>query len=262
MARDDRRPGAMDSGMLPLSLLLMSGGAVCFAIALLAPAAARQTVALMGRSGAESASADLADAAASAIGFLATLAVAVGAVIWWRARTGLAPAVAGPDSARVAWSRTSAMVPAGGLLWCAATAVLAWITMSGQPTVIRVGPDLWITPEGASLALSAIQLLGASVIVQGMRPGVRLLGARSDTQAEARSAVTALDAAAVAATVVLGSRLFSLILPSLGWSAWVPVARVVMNLAGLVLAFTLIWGFVACWQVARARRRPSAESAA
>lgn len=262
MTRDDQRSGATDGGMLPLALLLVSGGAVCFTIALLAPAAARQTVGLMGRSGTESASAELADAAAVAIEFLATLVVAAGAVIWWRARAGLASALARIAPSRPESSRHSAMVLVGGLLWCMATAALTWITLSGAPTALQVGPSLWITPEGASLALGAIQLLGASLIVQGMRPGVRLLGARSDTQAEARSAVAASDAAAVAATVVIGSRLFSLVMPSLGWSAWTPVARAAMNVAGLLLALTVIWGFVGCWQVARARARPAAESAA
>jgi hypothetical protein len=257
MVHDDRQPAAAAARTLPLSLLMISGGAVCFAIALLAPAAARQTVTLMGRSGTESESAEFADAAAVAIEFLATLVVAAGAVIWWRARAGLGSARAG-----AARSRTSAMVLAGGMLWCLATAALAWITLAGEPTALQVGPSLWITPAGASLALGAIQLLGASLVVQGLRPGVRVLGARSDTQAEARSAVAALDAAAVAATVVIGSRLFSLVLPALGWSAWTPVARGAMNIAGLALALTVIWGFVGCWQVARARPRPAAESAA
>lgn len=267
MMHNDRQRAASDARALRLALLLISGGAVCFAIALLAPAAARQTVALMGRSGTESESAELADAAAVAIESLATLVVAAGAVIWWRARAGLGSARAATvpaqnPPARIASSRTSAMVLAGGSLWCAATAALAWITLWGQPTALRVGPSLWITPAGASLALGAIQLLGASLIVQGLRPGVRMLGTRSDTQAEARSAVAALDAATVSAAVVIGSRLFALVLPSLGWSLWTPVARGAMNVAGLMLALTVIWGFVACWQVARARPRTAAESAA
>lgn len=268
MVHEDRQSAAADARTLPLALLLISGGAVCFAIALLAPAAARQTVTLMGRSGAESESAELADAAAVAIEFLATLVVAAGTVIWWRARDGLiASRRGGADSApapsaRTAPPRAGTMVLTGGALWCAATAAHAWITLAGEPTALRVGPSIWITPEGASLGLGAIQLLGASLIVQGLRPGVRMLGARSGTQAEARSAVAALDAAAVAATVVIGSRLFSLVLPALGWSAWSPVARGAMNIAGLVLALSVIWGFVGCWQVARARPRPAADSAA
>lgn len=272
MVHDDRQPAAAEVRALPLALLLISGGAVCFAIALLAPAAARQTVTLMGRSGAESESAEFADAAAVAIEFLASLVIAAGTVIWWRARAEVAllraraASAPGPSvralSALTASSRTSAMVLAGGTLWCVATAAFAWIMLWDEPTALRLGPSLWITPAGASLALGAIQLLGASLIVQGLRPGVRMLGARSDTQAEARSAVAALDAAAVAATVVIGSRLFSLVLPALGWSAWSPVARGAMNIAGLVLALTVIWGFVGCWQVARARPRPAAESAA
>jgi len=262
MVHHDRQPPAADTRALPLALLLISGGAVCFAIALLAPAAARQTVSLMGRSGAESESAEFADAAAVAIEFLATLVVAAGAVMWWRARAALLARGGGTTAARIPSSRTSAMVLAGGILWCMATAALAWITLSGAPQAVQVGPSVWITPEGASLALGAIELLGASLIVQGVRPGVRMLGARTDTQSEARSAIAALDAAAVAATVVIGSRLFSLVLPALGWSLWTPVARGAMNVAGLVLALTVIWGFVGCWQVARARPRIAAESAA
>lgn len=250
MVHDERTTRAAGAGPLPLALLLISGGAVCFAVALLAPAAARQTVALMGRSGTESASAELADAAAAAIEFLATLVVASGCAAWWRARSG--------ETSR----RTRAMVLAGGLTWCVATAFLAWIAMSGVTGALRVGPSTWITPTGASLALGAIQVLGASLIVQGIRPGLRALGARSDTVAEARSAAGSLEFAVVAATLVLGIRLFSLILPSFGWSAWGPLVRALMNLSGLVLALTLIWGFVGCWQVARARPRASAESAA
>jgi hypothetical protein len=250
MARSERRPDALDGGTLPLALLLISGGAVCFAVALLAPAAARQTVALMGRSGADSASAELADSAAAAIELIATAVVASGAILWWRARTGAATA------------RTSAMVLSGGILWCLATAALAWITVWDAPSALRVGPSTWITPAGASLALGAIQVLGATAIVQGIRPGLRLLGARSDTQTEARSATAALETAAAAATMVIGSRLFSLTLPSLGWSAWTPAVRGVMTISALVLVLTLLWGFVGCWQVARARQRPSAESAA
>lgn len=250
MARNDTGISAKDAGSLPLALLLMSGGAVCFAVALLAPAAARQTVALMGRSGTDSASAELADAAAAGIEFLATLAIAAGAVAWWRARSGATS------------TRTRTMVLAGGLLWCIATACIAWILMSGVTAALRVGPSTWITPTGASLALGAVQVLGASLVVQGVRPGLRALGARSDTVAEARSAAAALELAVVAATVVLGSRLFSLVLPALGWSAWAPLVRGLMNLSGVALALTLVWGFVGCWQVARARPRPSAESAA
>ena len=250
MAHDERTTRVEAAGQLPLALLLLSGGAVCFAIALLAPAAARQTVALMGRSGTESTSAELADAAAAAIELVATLVVAAGAVVWWRARS------------RVTSLGTRSMVLAGGLAWCIASAFLAWIAMSGVTGALRVGPSIWITPMGASLALGALQVLGASLIVQGMRPGLRALGARSDTVAEARSAAGSLEFAVVAATLVLGSRLFSLILPTFGWGAWAPLARVLMNGSGLILALCLIWGFVGCWQVARARPRASADSAA
>jgi hypothetical protein len=250
MANDDPRTRVTHAGSLPLALLLIAGGAACFAIALLAPAAARQTVALMGRSGAESASAELADAAAAAIEFLATVAVAAGAVVWWRARSS--------DTSL----RTRSMVLAGGVVWCAATAFLAWIAMSGVTGALRVGPSTWITPTGASLALGALQVLGASLVVQGVRPGLRALGARSGTVAEARSAAGSLELAVVAATIVLGSRLFSLILPTFGWGAWTPLARVLMNGSGLILALCIVWGFVGCWQVARARQRLSAESAA
>lgn len=223
---------------------------MCFAVALLAPAAARQTVSLMGRSGAESASAELANSAAAAIEFIATLVVVAGAVAWWRARSS--------DTSL----RTRTMVLAGGLIWCIATAFLAWIAISGVTAALRVGPSTWISPTGASLSLSAVQLLGASLIVQGIRPGLRALGTRSGTIAEARSAAGSLEFAVVAATLALASRLFALILPTFGWSAWTPVARVLMNASGLLLALCLIWAFVGCWQVARARPRPSAESAA
>jgi hypothetical protein len=250
MAHDDRTTRAAGAGRLPLALLLISGGAVCFAVALLAPAAARQTVSLMGRSGAESASAELANSAAAAIEFIATLAVVAGAVAWWRARSS--------DTSL----RTRTMVLAGGLIWCIATAFLAWIAISGVTAALRVGPSTWISPTGASLSLSAVQLLGASLIVQGIRPGLRALGTRSGTIAEARSAAGSLELAVVAATLALASRLFALILPTFGWSAWTPVARVLMNASGLLLALCLIWAFVGCWQVARARPRPSAESAA
>ena len=250
MVHDDRTTRAAGAGRLPLALLLISGGAVCFAVALLAPAAARQTVSLMGRSGAESASAELADSAAAAIEFIATLVVVAGAFAWWRAR-----------SSNMSL-RTRTMVLAGGLIWCIATAFLAWIAISGVTGALRIGPSTSITPTGASLALGAIQVLGASLIVQGVRPGLRSLGARSDTVAEARSAAGSLEFAVVAATIVLASRLFSLILPTFGWSAWTPLARVLMNASGLILALCLIWAFVGCWQVARARPRASAESAA
>ncbi len=250
MVQDDRTTRTAGAGQLSLALLLISGGAVCFAVALLAPAAARQTVALMGRSGAESASAELADAAAAAIEFLATLVVAAGGVIWWRAR-----------SSHMSL-RTRTMVLSGGLIWCVATACLAWITMSGVTAALRVAPSTWMTPTGASLALGAVQLLGASLVVQGIGPGLRALGTRSDTIAEARSAAGSLEFAVVAATLALASRLFSLILPTFGWSAWTPLARVLMNGSGLILALCLIWAFVGCWQVARARPRRSAESAA
>jgi hypothetical protein len=250
MAHDDRTTRAAGAGRLPLALLLISGGAVCFAVALLAPAAARQTVSLMGRSGAESASAELANSAAAAIEFIATLVVVAGAVAWWRARSS--------DTSL----RTRTMVLAGGLIWCIATAFLAWIAISGVTAALRVGPSTWISPTGASLSLSAVQLLGASLIVQGIRPGLRALGTRSGTIAEARSAAGSLELAVVAATLALASRLFALILPTFGWSAWTPVARVLMNASGLLLALCLIWAFVGCWQVARARPRPSAESAA
>ena len=250
MAHDDRTTRAAGAGRLPLALLLISGGAVCFAVALLAPAAARQTVSLMGRTGAESASAELADSAAAAIEFIATLAVVAGTVAWWRARSSNTSL------------RTRTMVLAGGLIWCIATAFLAWIAISGVTAALRVGPSTWISPTGASLSLSAVQLLGASLIVQGIRPGLRALGTRSGTIAEARSAAGSLELAVVAATLALASRLFALILPTFGWSAWTPVARVLMNASGLLLALCLIWAFVGCWQVARARPRPSAESAA
>lgn len=250
MVHDDRRHASTDAGSLPLALLLVSGGAVLFAVAMLAPAAARQTVALMGRSGAESASAELADSAAAAIEFFATAVVAAGAILWWRARNGIAS------------SRSRIMVLAGGLAWCAATALIAWIAVWGVTGALPVGPSLWIQPTGASLALGSVQVLGASLVVQGLRPALRSLGARSNALAEARSAAGSLELAAVAGTVVLGSRLFSLILPTFGWSAWTPLARVLMNLAGLALAVAVIWGFVGCWQVARARPRPSADSAA
>lgn len=250
MAHDDRTTRAAGAGRLPLALLLISGGAVCFAVALLAPAAARQTVSLMGRSGAESASAELANSAAAAIEFIATLAVVAGTVAWWRARSSNTSL------------RTRTMVLAGGLIWCIATAFLAWIAISGVTAALRVGPSTWISPTGASLSLSAVQLLGASLIVQGIRPGLRALGTRSGTIAEARSAAGSLELAVVAATLALASRLFALILPTFGWSAWTPVARVLMNASGLLLALCLIWAFVGCWQVARARPRPSAESAA
>ncbi len=250
MVHDERTIRAAGAGPLPLALLLISGGAVCFAVALLAPAAARQTVALMGRSGAESASAELADAASAAIEFLATLVVASGTVVWWRARSSATS------------PRTRTMVLSGGVMWCIATGFLAWMAMSGVTSAFRVGPSTWITPTGASLALGAVQVLGASLTVQGVRPGLRALGVRSDTIVEARSAAGSLEFAVVAATVVLGSRLFSLILPSFGWSAWTPLVRALMSLSGLVLALAAIWGFVGCWQVARGRQRPSADSAA
>lgn len=219
-------------------LLAVAGGAVAFVMSTLAPAAARQTVTIAGRSAADSASADAADAAASVIALVAAVTVLAGAL-------GIARRM--PAAARARSANSRAFTVLGASVWALACAAATWTELGGGQL------PLPITASGAGFALSALQVLGAALLAHGTRPCIRACGARRELVRESAAACASLETAIVAAAAVVGGRIFSLTLPSLGWSALVPVVQVVAAVAALVLVVSVTWAFVGCWQLAMRR---------
>lgn len=219
-------------------LLAVAGGAVAFVMSTLAPAAARQTVTIAGRTAADSASAEFADAAAALIALAAAGAVLAGAL-------GVARAVRDTPGRRASASR--ALASAGAGIWALSCGAAAWMELVSPPS------SLPVTEEGAALALSALQVLGAALLAHGIRPAIRALGARRELVRESAAACASLETAIVAAAAAIGGRLFTLTLPSLGWSALVPAAQVMAAAAALVLMVAVTWAFVGCWQLAMRR---------
>lgn len=252
------RPDAMDSlpanDALPAAaapvprwpLMAVSGGTVAFVVSALAPAAARQTVAVAGRTGADSASADLADAAASAFAVASAAAVLVGAVA-------LAARMRAWTHAR--WRARRRSIHAGAWTWMLASAASAAIGLLGAPSWLRV------TPDGAQLALAALEVLGAALLAHGVRAFAHATGRASLMQREAGSVCASLETAVVAAAATVACRLFPLTLPALGWSALVMPIRAVGAAAALVLVLSVTWAFVGCWQLGARAARPARDAA-
>ncbi|MBU3728503.1 MAG: hypothetical protein FGM37_04550, partial [Phycisphaerales bacterium] len=210
MATADATPlsDAPPTAMPRWPLLAVFGGAVASVMSAVAPAAARQTVAIAGRSGTDSASAAIADGAAASIALASSLVVLAGAT-----------AVAIHVRRRFvgAGRRCGAMILAGALAWAVFAAASAGIQFAGVPT------SLPVTSDGASLALSAMTILGAALMAHGIRPAIRALGMQSGITRESSAACGAMETAIVAAAAVTGCRLFVLTLPAVGWTPLVPV---------------------------------------
>lgn len=227
-------------------LLAVSGGSVAFVVSSLTPAAARQTVAIVGRTGADSASAEIADAAASAFALASAALVLAGAVaLAGRMRTWTDPR----------WRARRRSVLAGAWTWMLASAAAAAIGMLGAPAWLRV------TAEGAGLALAALELLGAALLAHGVRAFAHAMGREAGMQREASSVCASLETAVVAAAATVACRLFPLTLPALGWSALVVPVRAAGAIAALVLVLSVTWAFVGCWQLGARAARPRRDAA-
>lgn len=203
-----------------------------------APAAARQTVAIAGRSATDSASAAIADGAAASIALASSLVVLAGAA---------AAAIHVRQKSSVAGRRQGAMIVAGALAWAVSAAALAAIELSGVP------PFLPVTSAGASLALSAMTILGAALLAHGIRPSIRASGMRTGLVRESKAACGAIETAIVAAAAVTGFRLFALTLPAVGWTPMVPAVQVAGAISAVALVGSVTAAFVAAWQLSARR---------
>jgi hypothetical protein len=219
-------------------LMAVFGGAVGSVMSAIAPAAARQTVAIAGRSGTDSASAAFADAVAASIALASSLVVLAGAAA-------LAAHVRQKLGGK--GGRSGTMIAIGALAWTASAAASAWVELAGAPAILPV------TGTGASLALSAVTILGAAILAHGIRPAIRAYGLKAGLMRESSGVCGAMETAIVAAAAATAFRLFALTLPSVGWGQIVPVAQVAGAVSAIALAGSVTAAFVAAWQLSARR---------